>query len=246
MEKLVSEISQATLNILFPIHCANCNTKLTFNNKDYLCDTCIKSIRFYAPPFCIRCGRSIDSFDKNIEPICADCIGKNYFFKQSWQCCEYSGIIKELIHKLKYNRRLYTKHLFSNILLDYFNRHIGRQNIDIILAVPMHKDSIDRRGFNQAQLLTEALSEKTEVPSLRNTLLKIKKTKDQIGLNRYQRMKNLKDAFTIKNKQPIEKKRVLLIDDVFTTGTTMDECAKVLSLSGAESIYTLSLARSKI
>jgi len=246
MEKLVSEISQAALNIVFPIHCQNCQLKLPFNSNNYLCNRCFDEIKINKPPFCIRCGQAINSFSNEIETLCASCIGNNYFFTQAWQCCEYGGIVKELIHKLKYNKKLFIKQILSDILYNYTTTHINYLSIDGIVAVPMHRPCINKRGFNQSELLAKALSTKLCIEYIGNSLIKNKKTEQQTRLTRSQRLKNLKDAFLVKDKAAIKGKKILLIDDVFTTGATVNECSKALASSGAQSVYALAIARGKL
>ena len=107
----------------------------------------------------------------------------------------------------------------------------------------MHKTSIGKRGFNQAGLLARGLSERLKLPFYADGLLKLKKTKQQMGLKKDERLNNIKGVFSVKKDMNLKKKKILLIDDVFTTASTVNECSKILKQAGAESVYVLALAR---
>ncbi len=116
------------------------------------------------------------------------------------------------------------------------------KNIDYISYVPMHKSKPKLRGFNQNFLLAKGLSKKLNIPLGKNILLKIKDTKSQSSLNKRDRLLNLKDAFEVSNKAEIKSKNILLIDDIFTTGSTVSECARCLKTAGANKVYVLTVA----
>jgi len=242
MRHLFSGISQATLNLVFPIYCQGCSVKLNYDNKKYLCSSCIKKIKLNLRPFCIRCGRHLNG-DAEIETICADCINRTYSFNKAWQCCEYEGLAKELIHKFKYNKKLFLKDALVDILYNFSRSYIDIDTIDAIISTPMHRSNFRKRGFNQAALLSGNLSKILAVPYLKNALIKTKNTKKQITLNRKERLKNIKDCFCAVKGLNLNKRRLLLIDDVFTTGATANECSKVLMAAGAKSVSVLTVAR---
>ncbi|NQT95769.1 MAG: ComF family protein [Candidatus Omnitrophica bacterium] len=245
MKQAIAEISQATLNLVFPVYCQSCNVKLLYTNRGYLCKDCLGKIKRNQPPLCTRCGRSLNTYNKNLKAICADCIGKSYSFKQAWQCCEYEGLTKELIHKFKYNKKVFLKEPLAEILCQFAMSYIDYKTIDNIIAVPMNKRDLQARGFNQAELLAEVLSKKLGIPYIKNLLIKTKRTKEQIGLNRGRRLKNLEGAFHTNKSICLNQKVLLLLDDVYTTGATANECSKTLLVSGAESIYSFAIARGK-
>lgn len=242
MKKLLSEIARAGLNLVFPIYCQGCGTKLPYHNRKYLCRGCLEQIGFNRPPFCIRCGRPL-SGEEDIKTLCPDCLNQSHYFERAWQCCQYQGLTKELIHKFKYERRLFLKGPLVELLDSFTRNYIDYKEIDAIIPVPLHRVKINRRGFNQAALLSEGLSRKLGVDFLISSLLKIKKTRPQANLNKMERLSNIKGAFRAKEDADLKGKRLLLIDDVFTTGTTADECSKVLTAAGAKAVWVLALAR---
>ena len=238
----ISNISQATLNLVFPVYCKSCGIKLPYDNKKYLCLDCIKSIRLNQPPFCTRCGKSVVG-ESRIKAICPDCLGKEYYFEAAWQCCKYDGIIKEFIHGLKYNKRLFLKDILIDILYNFIREHVDYKNIDMIIPVPMHRLSIHSRGFNQAAVISRGICQKLAIPLKEDWLIKIRKTKQQVGLKKDERLKNMAGSFILKKDAGLKEKKVLLIDDVFTTGATADECSKALISGGARSVWVVALAR---
>lgn len=235
-------MSQATLNIVFPIYCHGCGIKLSYNNENYLCQGCLQEIRPIAPPFCIRCGKALNG-NEEIKALCPSCIDNRFYFERAWQCCQYEGLIKELIHKFKYQKKLFLKKLFAQILYNFTKGYIDYKRIDGIVPVPMHKHSMIKRGFNHASCLSQGLSALLGLPCHEDYLLKIKKTAQQANLNRQQRLKNIKDAFFAKKGIGLTGKSLLLVDDVFTTGATANECSRALCSAGAKGVYVLSLAR---
>ncbi|MFH1868981.1 MAG: ComF family protein [Candidatus Omnitrophota bacterium] len=242
MRQLLSEISKASLNLVYPIYCEGCNAKLAYNNKSYLCHECMTKIKENSPPFCVRCGRCL-SGDKDIKTICPDCVKKTYSFDAAWQCCTYDGLIKDLIHNFKYSRKLFLKNILSDILYDFLTKHINYMGLDLILAVPMHRICANKRGFNQSLLLSKELSRRLGLPYSSNCLVKTKNTRKQIALNKRMRLNNIKGAFSVKKNTDLSSKNILLIDDVFTTGATANECSLVLKKSDAKSVSVLALAR---
>jgi ComF family protein len=154
-----------------------------------------------------------------------------------------NAIVKEVIHKLKYG---YIEDLSIPLSLLILN-HL--QTIDcqidkrfVIIPVPMYLKKKRRRGFNQSEEIAKLISVSTGIP-LSTTLIKTKETKPQMDLNRKERTENIKNCFAVKNKEEVENKTILLLDDVYTTGMTMDECAKVLKENGSKEVWGLSVAR---
>jgi len=242
MVNILSKISRAVLNIIYPIDCQGCGIKLPYDNERYLCAACLKKIRLNRPPFCISCGRQLNNH-KDIKTLCPDCLKREFHFKAAWQCCKYEGLVKELIHKFKYNNKLFLKKIHTEILCSFCKAYVNYRKIDGIVPVPMKTGPIRKRAFNQAGLLAAGVSKQLDLPLLGDCLAKVKKTKKQVRLKRDKRLINMKGAFVAKTVPALQGKRLLLIDDVFTTGATADECSKALRAAGAESVWVLALAR---
>jgi ComF family protein len=174
--------------------------------------------------------------------ICQRCTkGKNWFrFVRS--ACSYEGVIKECIHLFKYKKKLSLRKLFANLLLNSFNSHFTK-DYDLIMAVPMHPLKKFYREFNQSEILARDFSFYSKIKYLRGGLKRIKFGKSQTSLNSSQRKENIKGALKVSKPHQICGKKILLIDDVATTLSTANECAKSLLLSDAKLVDVLTLAR---
>lgn len=155
----------------------------------------------------------------------------------------YGGILKDLILSFKYNKNFTAGRVISELLLTLINEE--KIECDMICYVPMTKSSIKKRGFNQCEIIAKRISKKLNIP-VSKALIKVKNTKEQKTLSKEERKNNIKDAFIIKENKEILNKRILLVDDVITTGTTLLECKKILEKSGAEKITILTIAKSHI
>jgi ComF family protein len=152
-------------------------------------------------------------------------------------------LVKELIHKFKYEKRMSVRHGLVELLYCFFNSNIASEHIDIITYVPMHPVDMRKRGFNQSMLLAEGLAKKTGIILAKDAIIKHGKTRQQVSLTREQRLDNVKQAFTFKKDAALSRKRILIIDDVFTTGATINECAKILKQNNAGAVFALTLAK---
>ena len=156
---------------------------------------------------------------------------------------EYKGIIRKLIIDYKFNDKSYLNNFFSNIILNSkFNCDILKK-YDIIISVPLSKNGKATRGYNQTDLIAKNISKKLEIYYKSDYLIKIKETKKQSSLNKIERKKNIQNAYIFNKKYNIKNKNIILIDDVFTTGSTVNECLKVLKQNGAREILILIIAK---
>lgn len=160
----------------------------------------------------------------------------------AYSACLYEGTLKELIHKFKYNGRTALVNIFARLMLEYIKENPEILDADIITAVPLHKTRLKEREFNQSLLLANKISEGYNIP-LEHALEKTVRTKYQNELTRIERQTNIKNAFKSRQDAGINGKKVLLIDDVMTTGATLNECACALIAGGAKKVTCLTLAR---
>lgn len=212
------------------------------NEKGHLiCKTCIKKLPFVKEPYCIRCGKEIISED---SAYCDEC---NLYreFEAGRGLCNYTDEMRHIILKIKYdNKREYIEG-FAKLMAIRYEKFIKVSNIDCIMPVPLHSSRKRMRGFNQSDILAKDLSKYLDIPVLHDCLYRVKKTIDQKGLSRTERLHNLDNAFMVKDL-PSNIKNILIVDDVYTTGTTIEKCAKVLKDSGANKIYFLTICTGSI
>ena len=240
MMAVITDIRKSILNLVFPLHCLACRAPVEESAVWQVCGRCLDDIRPNPRPWCRRCGRSVDFADA----LCRECRkmpGRH--FKRNYSAYLYDGALKECIHKFKYGGISRLSGLFSSLLIDFIkdNPEILK-DIDLLVPVPLGKNRLRERGYNQSSMLTRPISEEFGVLSV-DALAKKKSTPPQSELKRESRLINLKGAFEMRPDISVNGKNILIIDDVFTTGSTINECASVLKDAGAGRIYSLTLAR---
>ncbi|MGE5209267.1 MAG: double zinc ribbon domain-containing protein [Alphaproteobacteria bacterium] len=235
-----SELFQAAVSLLYPATCTICGKNLSSGR--YLCDACETRVLRIVPPFCEKCS---EPFDGSITGAfaCANCAHRTIHFDAAVSAYRGRGIVREIIHEFKYARQTHLRHLIALWLRAAMDDERLREvSFDLIVPVPLHPARQRERGFNQASLLAESLSVEISLPS-RQVLERIRYTTTQTALDRSERMENLHNAFRLRKKADVRGLRVLLIDDVLTTGSTLSECARVLKRAGAISVHAATAAR---
>jgi ComF family protein len=235
-----SELFQAAVSLLYPPTCTVCRKQVRAG--EYLCDDCERNIVRITPPFCETCSEPFDG-SINTTFACANCAHRTIHFDAAVAAYRGRGIVRDVIHEFKYNRQIYLRHLVARWLgYALLDRRLRSRRFDIIVPVPLHPARQRERGFNQAALLSELLSRQTSIGC--SALLKrIRYTTTQTALDRSERMENLHNAFRLRKNADVRGLRVLLIDDVLTTGSTLSECARVLKRAGATSVHAATAAR---
>jgi len=216
----------------------------------YLCSACLSRYAPVESPICIRCGIMFKSREGD-DHLCGDCIKEPKGFKIARALGIYDRTLMKAIHCLKYRGKIQLARPFGMLLFAAFIRFWDINNIDLIVPVPLHTKRLKERGFNQAYLFVRnwkqfAVALSVEMPNItvdRNVLVRSKWTAPQTGLGRKKRMTNIKNAFKVNDCSRIAGKRILVVDDVLTTGATVNECAKTLIKDGAKRVDVLTLAR---
>lgn len=212
---------------------------------------CLVSLIYSGDEHCVICNE----YTQESEALCALCKKKLRLCTESFYICHdeekyivwsafyYSNIVKEMIIRLKYK----SDFICGEILAKYMLEQVKSKELqfDLIAFVPMTKKSLKSRGYNQSEFLANYLSRFLNIPVISN-LIKISDTKDQIGLNGEQRWNNMKKCFDIEESKIIKNKKILLVDDVITTGATAFHCANCLKKSGVSDVCILTIAKSKV
>ncbi len=200
------------------------------------------------PPVCYICAKSCSSE----YGLCEDCLYKikrEQRFKDSgsgdgtWSCCYYRNAVKDCIHLFKYKGYAGLADIFRDIMVDFIEKNEIRKQVDLIVPVPMYPSKRRERTYNHAEVLALSVSKVFAIPMDIKNLKKIKWTASQSKLDRNKRLKNVKGSFLSVDNKAFSGRRILLIDDVYTTGSTISECAKVLLAAKASRVYSLTLAR---
>lgn len=217
--------------------CETCNEKIA---DVYICPDCEKKLKKIQPPVCSKCSKPIN-YRSSID-LCSECCDTKRYFTMSKSPYAYEGIIQKAIHRYKYHNKPYFYKFFGSLIIN-FMEEINYTNFDLIVSVPLHPSKMRKRGYNQSELIAKYLASKLSIPYA-DVLKRTKKTSPQSGQSKSQRRRNIKDAFEIKS--PAEKvinSSILLVDDIYTTGSTVDECSKVLVNYGAANVYVITIAR---
>jgi competence protein ComFC len=231
---------RALSSLFYPPLCVVCLSDV--GGHEYLCESCRSRAPRITPPFCAKCS---EPFSGAITQTfsCANCEHRTLHFDSAVAAYRSRGLVRKLVHEFKYRHQRHLRHPLAEWLGETMNdpRLSGRQ-FDMIVPVPLHPARERERGFNQATLLAELLARQVAVP-LRTVLDRIRYTTTQTVHDRAQRMENLRDAFRLRKNTNVRELRVLLIDDVLTTGSTLSECARVLKEAGALSVHAATAAR---
>ncbi len=229
------------LEIIFPSHCLYCEKIISA--EGLFCSDCWQKLQFITEPKCKICAHPFD-FKVSDDLTCASCLSDPPAYDKTITVFRYNEIIKKIISQFKYRDTTYIAKKLAKFL--FHRSRAELTNIDLIVAVPLHKKRLRQRKFNQASLLCRAMLQHTPTTKFYpDFLLRIKNTAAQVTLRKKQRKKNLKSAFALNPKyfQTVKNKRILLIDDVITTGATLENCAKVLKKAGAKKVTALTIAK---
>lgn len=227
------------INFLLPPRCLLCGKVIC--TDDSLCLTCFEKINFITRPYCTHCGKPLNTpFDADFD--CVECLQKKFPFRLCRSAIEYDENSKKLILDFKFFDHIQNKNLLARWLF-MAGKDIFDKGIDIIVPIPLHYKRLLKRKYNQSAVLCAELAKLSHIPTDYKTLKKVKQTIPQVQCSQEQRLVNVRNAFQIVNPTRIKGKRVLLIDDVFTTGSTMRECANTLLKAGAQSVDVLTVAR---
>jgi len=234
-EKLL-KLKEEFLEEVFPSRftCYGCNEEIANDSKYMLCNKCLKNISFILNP-CKKCGEDLNDFTN----YCYRCKNLKREFDKVVSVANYTSIAKEFVYRLKYGGLKYYAKIIANFLVNKFKEEPNFKNVDIITCVPTTLKRLKDRGFNQAELIAKEFCKQINRPYTK-LLLRVKNTPTQTHLTREERIENLKGAFELLvDKSNIKDKNILIIDDIITTGATMNEIALLLKKNNAKHVYGL-------
>ena len=231
----------AARDLIFPPMCLVCKTRLPATEPLLFCHACIHDIKPLHEPLCPVCGKPFPSAAGGSHH-CSACLKSPPFFHKARGLLYYTEAVAKLVHALKYQRStigLFTFHQIKEQLVQL--QDLGQA--DVILPVPLHATRLRQRGYNQSLLIAKHLFPQQRHKIALDILVRTANSAPQTTLSGKARRRNLKGAFKVLKPQAVSKKTVLLVDDVFTTGTTLNECARTLRKAGADRVTALTLAR---
>ena len=241
-------IFRKVMDTVFLRRCKICNSIIVEEGKRHICMGCWRNITLIGKHLCSCCGKPLQiSYDLSEELngyICGRCREKPPVFDSVCSICRYDGVLKELIHIYKYNMIKSLGCDLVSLMIDYIKSGNGiHPHPNSIMYVPLHRRKLKERGFDQSYILAREIGDYLNIPLITDNLSKSRYTGPQVKLSGNERLRNVKGAFIVQKPDEIRKMNILLIDDVFTTGTTVNECARVLKRAGTDRVDVLTLAR---
>jgi ComF family protein len=245
MESLL-ESTKALLNaglaLVYPEVCQLCGRARASTAECFICETCRKDVQPIEPPYCSRCGLPFaGAITQAFE--CSNCRGTEWAFRSARSAVVAKGNVLEVIHRYKYQRALWFEPFLAELLLQRAQLELGQQQWDWLVPVPLHPTKQREREFNQAERLARHLSRATQIHVNGRLLRRVLPTRTQTLLSREERQANVRNAFVYCGRQPLNGQRLVLIDDVLTTGATTGACARVLRAAGAAEVCVWTVAR---
>lgn len=231
MRQSIEKLSQ----ILYPRRCPICE-KIIVPKGYLICEECYRELPFVTKPYCLKCGKPIT---KEENEYCYDCAAKHFHYEYGYGMFVYDKKMQRSIAAFKYKNKREYGNFYSSEMVRHFREAIERMKIDVVVPIPIHKKKYKIRGYNQAEILAKGIADAMHLTLEPRLLIRCKNTLPQKSLNDRERIKNLNHAF---QRNPninfdCKDKRILLVDDIYTTGSTIEVCTKVLLDAGVDKVY---------
>ncbi len=233
---------KAFLDILFPPLCHACKRFIHDAGELHLCPECLAGSPPIASPRCTVCGLPFLT-EGGIDHPCGGCMDTPPQFAAARAAVLFEGPVRELVHRFKYGKKVQHSRPLALLAARELAGFAAESAADLVIPVPLHRKRLRQRGFNQAVLLGEVLGKQWRLPLARSALSRIRWTEPQVNLSAAERGANVRGAFAVRDPNAIEGRRIILVDDVYTTGSTVAECARTLKKGGAEAVFVVTVAR---
>lgn len=236
------KIKENIFEVIFPsnIYCICCGSIIDKSRPYALCDSCVEKFHWATGKTCKKCGKILEETYKN--DYCYDCMDTKHVFRKGYTCSRYGLYERAVMMDYKYNDKSYIGRKLAEIMAD----RMKKEEIiwDMVIPVPAHPSREKKRGYNQSELLAKYFAEKADIPFDGTILIRNKNTEPMKALDLAERRSNVKNAFCIKKgrEKYIIDKEILLVDDIFTTGSTLDSCSLELIRKGASAVDVLTFA----
>ena len=237
----------ALLDLVFPPFCPVCQRRLDEDRRDPLCGPCWNGLERIAPPICRVCGLPIPQFSSRPtvppEPTCGRCRRRPPVFTYARSATSYGDVVREAVHAFKFGGQRGLARPLGDLLAALVTADLPVHGVDLVVPVPLHPRRERERGFNQSLLLARRISRVCKAPVRADLLVRTAATRPQAELAADARRANVRDAFALRRPKEVSGRRVVVVDDIFTTGSTASACARCLKEGGAMSVGVLTVTR---
>ena len=228
-------------DLVYPACCILCKNNLgPLEKTPQLCFACQSKLEKNRPPFCRRCSRPLEN---PAHHFCRNCQIMPLEFTQAWGVFLYNDTMQRLLHLFKYGHKTSLRHFFFhqiNVFAQHYNLNLSAY--DVIVPIPLHSTRQRERGYNQSFLIAQMLTEEFRIPLVSHNLIRVRHTPNQARLSQKERWTNIEAAFKMKRPKMFHHKNILLVDDLYTTGATVSQAAKILKTAQAKTINVLTIA----
>ena len=235
-------VRESLLDFCFPMSCAGCQKVRLTSSMGLWCNDCLEALPWLRSPLCPQCGRPFLKSLSAPDHLCGDCSLGLFSFDCARSAVLHTGVVRERIHQLKFGGQLQWVPPLADLLAKAFESGLS-QRADFIVPIPLHIRRLRHRGFNQAGLLAKHVGRFKKLSVRFDILFRDAWAEPQTRLSREERLQNVKGAFSVRDPSAVKGRRILLIDDVFTTGSTLTECTRILKNAGAARVYALTVSR---
>lgn len=233
---------RSVMDFVFPRICSVCGSPFDSEEEPGICPHCLSQIKYIESPFCSLCGKPFHS-EIITEHLCGDCLTRKRYFSKARSVGYYDGVLRKATHLLKYKLKNHLALSLGHMMVQHVQYCFNDLAYHSIMPVPLHPARLRERGFNQALFLARSVSRTYTIPLDGYTLTRKRWTKPQVGLSERDRKDNVRSAFMIVKRDKVADRNILLVDDVYTSGNTVEECSKTLIQAGANRVDVLTLAR---
>ena len=232
---MIRKAGKLFLDMLYPRRCPVCHD-IAVPGGSRICNVCREKLKPITGPRCFRCSKPLK---REEQEYCKDC-RKTRLFDQGIGIFPYGSVLQESLFKLKYGKRQEYASFYGQIAAVYSREIIRNWGVEIIIPIPLHRKRMEKRGYNQAELIAEALGKTLCIPVDSRLMKRKVNTRPQKELDYRERKQNMKNAFFLKGEN--RYRRILLVDDIYTTGSTIEAAAELLKRNGAENVFFLTIA----
>lgn len=232
---MIRKAEKLFLDMLYPRRCPVCHD-IAVPGGSRICNVCREKLKPITGPRCFRCSKPLK---REEQEYCKDC-RKTRLFDQGIGIFPYGSVLQESLFKLKYGKRQEYGSFYGQIAAVYSREIIRNWGVEIIIPIPLHRKRMEKRGYNQAELIAGALGKTLCIPVDSRLMKRKVNTRPQKELDYRERKQNMKNAFFLKGEN--RYRRILLVDDIYTTGSTIEAAAELLKRNGAENVFFLTIA----